>query len=191
MNIENIVLSIGTHESPDEGHCLLEVVSMFAGENFGDSPACVDPVLAQFGRSWNAGMRSDEERDQLKQYIARLPGTNKGLALKNKRSWMALDWLIRVNTVAWLSLNPTLTHHAKALKALPPITCWADLVVAQPTLDAANKDAAAALDAARAAARAAAGDAAWDAAKQKLEPTVSQLQASAHELFSRMILAEV
>jgi hypothetical protein len=126
-----------------------------------------------------------------------------------------LDWLIRVHTVAWLSLNPALAHHADVLKALPAITCSADLVSVQPKLNAARKDAAAARDAAwaaagdaawdaagaaagaaaRAAARAAAGaaardaagDAAWDAAKQKLEPTVLQLQASAHDLFSRMI----
>ncbi|ARK89690.1 hypothetical protein BOC42_00600 [Burkholderia pseudomallei] len=49
---------------------------------------------------------------------------------------------------------------------------------------------AAAWDAAWAAAWAAAWDAAWDAAGAKLEPTVKQLQASAHDLFSRMIDAE-
>jgi hypothetical protein len=40
-----IALNSGGHSSPDEGHCLLEVVSMFAGEQFGDKPQCVDPVL--------------------------------------------------------------------------------------------------------------------------------------------------
>ncbi|MCO1435415.1 hypothetical protein L0Z13_11770 [Burkholderia multivorans] len=233
-DLETLTIHHGGHKSPDEGHCLLEVVSMFAGEQFSDSPKCVDPILAQFGRSWNDGMRSDEERAQLKIYITRLPGTNKGPELSQKRGWMAMDWIVRTYCAAWLALNPRLAHHADALKALPPITCVADLQAAQPKLDAAKKGAATAWDAARAAAlaaaraaagvaawdaaraaagvaawvaawdaaRAAAGDAAWaaalaaaraaawDAAWAKLEPTVKQLQASAHDLFSRMIDAE-
>jgi hypothetical protein len=165
IDLESVVLKSGAHKSPEDGMCLLEVVSMFAGEDFGDAPACVDPILAQFGRSWNDGMRSDAERAQLKQYIARLPGTNKGSALSQKRGWMALDWLIRVHTAAWLALNPGLVHHAETLKMLPPITCSADLVAAQPKIDAAKKDAAAAWAAARDAAWAAAGAAAGDAAR--------------------------
>ncbi|ARL90969.1 hypothetical protein [Burkholderia pseudomallei] len=181
-DLDNISINHGAHDSPEHGHCLLEVVSLFTGEDFSDSPACVDPVLAQFGRSWNDGMRSDDERAQLKVYITRLPGTNKGDELSQKRSWMAMDWLIRTYTPAWLALNPGLVRHAEALKALPQIVCVADLQAAQPKLDAAKKDANAA--------RAAAWDAAWDAAWAKLEPTVKQLQASAHDLFSRMIDAE-
>ncbi|HIE4431962.1 hypothetical protein [Burkholderia multivorans] len=237
-DLETLTIHHGGHKSPGEGHCLLEVVSMFAGEQFSDSPKCVDPILAQFGRSWNDGMRSDEDRAQLKIYITRLPGTNKGPELSQKRGWMAMDWIVRTYCAAWLALNPRLAHHADALKALPPITCVADLQAAQPKLDAAKKGAATARDAARDAAweaardaaweaagaaawaasgaaagdaaGAAAGDAAWDAAwvaawdaagvaawaaawsaaRAKLEPTVKQLQASAHELFSRMIDAE-
>ncbi|WP_309601158.1 hypothetical protein [Burkholderia multivorans] len=265
-DLETLTIHHGGHKSPDEGHCLLEVVSMFAGEKFSDSPKCVDPILAQFGRSWNDGMRSDEERAQLKIYITRLPGTNKGPELSQKRGWMAMDWIVRTYCAAWLALNPQLAHHADALKALPPITCVADLQAAQPKLDAAKKGAAAARVAARVAARdaawaaardaawaaardaagaaawaaawaaardaagaaawaaawvaawaaardaawdaawdaarvaawdaaldaarVAAGVAAWDAAGAKLEPTVKQLQASAHDLFSRMIDAE-
>ncbi|MEM5429369.1 hypothetical protein [Cupriavidus oxalaticus] len=238
INIDTIILNHGGHSSPEDGHCLLEVVSMFAGEDFGDSPVCVDPILAQFGRSWNDGMRSNDERAQLKQYITRLPGTAKGPELSQKRGWMAADWLIRVHTVAWLALTPALAHHAEAIKAQPPITCKADLERVQPLLNAAKKDAAAAWaaawaaardaaraaawaaawaaardaawdaawdaarDAAWAAARDAARDAAWDAARAAaykagkegaaaaLEPTVQQLQASAHELYSAMIDAE-
>jgi hypothetical protein len=160
-----ITLHHGGHQSPEEGHCLLEVVSMFAGESFGDSPQCVDPILATFGRSWNDGMRSDAERATLKQYIVRLPGTNKGDALSQKRGWMAMDWLIRVHCAAWLALNPGLAHHAQALQSHPQITCTADLAAVQPKLDAARKDSAAAWAAARDAARDAAWDAAWDAAR--------------------------
>jgi hypothetical protein len=201
-DLDTITLNHGSHNSPEQGHCLLEVVALFAGEKFGDKPECVDFVLASFGRSWNDGMRSDAERAQLKQYITRLPGTNKGPALSQKRGWMAMDWLIRVHTAAWLALSPGLVHHAETLKALPPITCTAELVAAQPKIDAARQDAraarAAAWAAAWAATWAAAGAAAWAAAwaatwaaaGAKLEPTVLSLQASAHELYSAMIDAE-
>jgi hypothetical protein len=224
--LDAITLNHGNHKTPEQGHCLLEVVSMFAGEPFGDAPECVDPVLRSFGMSWNDCMRSDEERMQLKQYIVRLPGTNKTPELSQKRGWMAMDWLIRVHCAAWLALNPGLAHHAQAIQAHPQITCTADLIAIQPKLDAARKDAAAAWAAAgdaawaaawaaagaaaRAAAWAAARAAAWDAAgaaagdaaraaaraaagaaaKAKLEPTVVELQASAHDLYSRMIDAE-
>lgn len=207
LNFDEIVLNHGVHDSAEDGHCLLEVVSMFADEDFSDSPACVDPVLASFGRSWNDGMRSNDERAQLRQYITRLPGTANGSDLSQKRGWMAADWFIRVHTVAWLALTPALAHHAEAIKAQPQITCLADLERVQPLLNAAKKDAEAAWYAARAAARDAAGAAAWYAAEaaawyaardaagdaaraaagKGLETTVKKLQESAHELFSAMI----
>lgn len=83
--IQDLPLNKGGHTGPTDGHCLIEVVSMFAGEPFGDEPACVCPALGDFGRSWNDGMRSDEERAQLKQYIPRLVGTNHGDKLTKKR----------------------------------------------------------------------------------------------------------
>ena len=184
--LDAINLNSGNHSSPEEGHCLLEVVSMFAGEAFGDSPACVDPVLRSFGIGWNDGMRSDAERAQIKQYIVRLVGTAKGPELSQKRGWMAMDWLVRVHCAAWLALTPALAHHSEALKALSPITCEHELSRAMPALDKARQSAREA--------GAAAGAAAWAAARAAvraaLEPTVAALQASAHELFARMIDAE-
>jgi hypothetical protein len=168
FEIEKLTLKHGSHSSPDEGHCLLEVVSMFAGEDFGDSPKCVDPVLAAFGRGWNDGMRTDEERGQLKQYITRLTGTAASSEVSIKRSWMAFDWLVRVHLVAFLSLSPSLTAHAEVLRNLPAIECSAHVDVAIVHIKAA-------------------GAAAWAAARAALEPTVKNLQASAHDLFSRMI----
>ncbi|NIF80161.1 hypothetical protein F3J20_22665, partial [Paraburkholderia sp. Cy-641] len=126
-DLANIWLNHGGHNNPDEGHCFLEVVSMFAGEPFSAAPKCVDPVLRSFGISWNDGLRSDEERNQLKPYIPRLIGTNRGGKLSLKRSWMALDWLIRVHCAAWLALTPALAHHSEALKALGPIMSQRDL----------------------------------------------------------------
>lgn len=191
IDLETVVLSAGAHEADSGEHCLLEVVSLFAGESFGDSPACVDPVLAAFGRAWNDGMRTDEERAQLKQYIPLLVGTAGSKELSEKRSWMAFDWLVRVHCAAWLALTPALKVHADILVSLPAITCRAELDIALPKIKEAR---AAARDAAWAAAGDAAGDAARDAAGaaagDALEPTVKTLQVSAHELFARMIDAK-
>ena len=179
INLDTVVLASGSHDSPDEGHCLLEVVSMFAGESFGDHPVCVCPVLAAFGRSWNDGMRSDDERAQLRQYIPSLIGTRSTKQIENRRAMMAMDWMIRTYAAAWLDRNPGLRLHAAALRAHPEIVDTAGLISVLPIAVAAQTDAAAA--------RAAARDAAWASARDALSPTVTELQASAHALFDRMI----
>lgn len=213
--IAALKLDSGSHSDAKAGHCLLEVVSMFAGEDFGDEPACVDPVLAAFGRSWNDAL-PDDERQQLKRYILLLPGTAGSDALSQRRGWMAADWLIRSHTPAWLDMSPATAEHAARLRALAPITSEQTLAAAQGALDQARSAADAAMDAAKAAAMDAAMDAAmnaaWAAAKaaawdtvQKqvgpeqmysvaydpvhafLAPTEKRLQEEAHALYLRMI----
>lgn len=181
--VERMRLDRGYHLSPKQGHCLLEVVSMFAGEPFSDRPACVDPVLAAFGRSWNDSMRSNDEREQLKQYIPLLPGTAQGDKLSRRRAFMAADWAIRFCTPTWLDLSKAFAEHAAKLRALPPITDKEQLALARPVLSQARDEAlhawtvaagvavrsAAGREAASNAAvdstSAAAEEAAWDAAK--------------------------
>ena len=62
--ITALELGSGSHEPGAPDPCLLELESMFAGEPFSDSPACVDPVLAAFGRVWNDAL-PDADRQQL------------------------------------------------------------------------------------------------------------------------------
>jgi hypothetical protein len=194
--IAALKLNSGEHDGPESGHCLLEVVSMFAREPFSDKPACVDYVLAEFGRTWNDGMRSDEEREQLKRYIVLLPGTAKGEALSQKRAFMAVDWAIRVYTPAWLDLSPALAEHTAKLRALAPITDEKRLAAAQSALDHARSAAAAARDAAWAAAQKVEGGyqeqyaAARKVADELLAPTTATLQESAHALYLSMIAAD-
>ena len=212
--IEALSLNGGAHESAQDGHCLLEVVSIFAGESFSDEPTCVDPVLIKFGQSWNDGLPNDGARAQLKRYIPMLPGTAQGEALSLRRSCMAFDWLVSTSLPAWLDLSPALAKHAAALRALAPIAGEHDLDCARQAIDCAERSAVAAWaagDAAWAAAWAAARAAAWDAARvaaqkgqiesgapygafrqvmdEALAPTVLQLQASAHDLYTAMINA--
>jgi hypothetical protein len=166
LDLTTLVLKRGAHDSPDAGMCVMEAAAYVAGRPHSDSPPCVSPVIATFCRSWNDAM-SDEDRQQLKPYIARILDTATGAADEETRSWMALDWLCRVHTPAWLRLAG-LTKEAEAIESTARICDAVTARAAQPALDDGRKRAAAAWaaarDAARAAAWAAARDAAWAAA---------------------------
>ncbi len=58
------VLSAGTHLAPEDGACLMEYVSVLAGERFSDGPRCTDPMLAALARLVNDAT-SDSGRDRL------------------------------------------------------------------------------------------------------------------------------
>jgi len=151
INLETLTLLKGSHASREDGVCLLEAVAWWAGEEHNDAPACVSPVLAAFGRSWNDGMRSNEERSSLVQYIQLLVGTSGQPEADEVRAWMALDWLIRVHTVAWLKLaGDECVMYAKKLQALPTIMNLSSTRDAQEIIIAAQS----------------AADAAWDRAWQ-------------------------
>ena len=207
-----IGLDHGAHESFDNGHCAMEVVAWLADQGHTDAPSCSSRVLRAFtirlNDRWNT-----LDRQRLIPLLPRMIGTaNDGQ--DEARSYLALDWLIRTFTPAWLDLAG-LAARATALRSLDPITnldtarAAADHVYAARTEANAAWDAArdaawdaagaaaldAAWDAAWAAARDAAWDAAWDAARDAagaaaraaLAPTVETLQASALDLLDRMI----
>lgn len=157
LDLDAIVLRNGGHTSPSDGLCLLEAVAYVAGERHTDQPACVDPALSAFGRSWNDGMRTDAEREQLKPYVLALVGTAGTPDDASRRAWLALDWSVRVSTPAWLDLAG-LADHAERLRGRRELTGPDDETFEM--LAAARRDAAAA----RAAAWDAAADAAWAAA---------------------------
>jgi hypothetical protein len=197
LDLDKLHLDKGFHSSPASGHCLLEVVSMFADEPFTDSPACVSTVLQTYGTRLN-DVLPDGRRQELKKYIPLLPGTVDD-GLDERRSYLALDWLIRVYTPAWLRLVPALVSDADALAGFRPIdSLEAAAEVGELVRSAASK-ASAAWDAAGAAAWPAAGDAAGAAARDAaraaagstLQPTVDQLQQSAIELFGTLIAPPV
>lgn len=58
------VLSAGRHGSPRHGACLMELVSVLAGERWSDQPRCVDPPLAALARTVN-DVVSDPARQRL------------------------------------------------------------------------------------------------------------------------------
>jgi hypothetical protein len=67
-------LEPGSHRSPSDGVCIVELASMIAEEPFSDSPRCVDRVIAAFLRAWNdrAGYA---DRQRLHPYASRVVET--------------------------------------------------------------------------------------------------------------------
>ncbi|MGH3329599.1 MAG: hypothetical protein ACRDPT_17705, partial [Streptomycetales bacterium] len=58
------LLARGAHDDPSEGVCLMEYVSVIAGERFSDHPRCTDPLLAGVARVVNDHV-SDDARPSL------------------------------------------------------------------------------------------------------------------------------
>ncbi len=171
-------LAYGTHATPDDGRCAMEWVSHLAGEPHSDQPRCVSPVLRAICIALNDGLEH-EPRQRLRPYLTRTIGTA-GDGLDEARSWMALDWLIRTYTPAWLA-QAGLADSAARLRSLPPVLDEPALKAALRPLDRARGQARAARSvdfstpwtAARSAARetawACAGAAAWAAARVSVE----------------------
>ncbi|MCA1824473.1 MAG: hypothetical protein LC640_09480 [Frankia sp.] len=68
------VLSKGKHKSPRDGACVMEYVSILAGEKFSDRPKCTMPALADLAIRTNDGL-GDRERHIMVPLIPRLIGT--------------------------------------------------------------------------------------------------------------------
>src|SRR3954462_3305332 len=67
---QNVRLRRGAHRSPADGACVMELVSMLAGERFCDRPVTACPVIGAFLRAYN-DIVSDAERQHL---LACAPG---------------------------------------------------------------------------------------------------------------------
>lgn len=88
------VLSAGRHEDPSQGACVMEYVSVIAGEKFSDKPACTDETLAMLAWAVNDSLY-DEERHMMVPFITRLIGT----------SGYDVDYRALID--AFVAINPT------------------------------------------------------------------------------------
>jgi hypothetical protein len=126
---------------------LLELAAWFAHEPHSDAPASVSPVLATYAR-WFASALDDRRRQTLKDRARRLIGTSRPVPARlasgppplspedSERAWLATDWLIRVQAVAWLRLAG-LTEAAARLESIGPTSNHLDLVRAVDVLGSA------------------------------------------------------
>ena len=164
--LDKLALGRGGHTAPNNGlveACVMEAVAYIAGEPWSDHPECASPIITSFLVSWNDSL-DDNERQMLKPYIPRLVGTRTSKQDEETRSWMLTDWLARECAPGFMRLAG-LVEQAELLEQLAPLVSAEAARNAQPVLDKARTDSAAARAAAWDAARDAAWDAAWDAAR--------------------------
>ena len=82
------VLTSGSHDSPEEGLCLIEAAAYHAGKPHSDHADGVCPVLGAFGRALNDGpWPSDKARTEaLGPLVAKLVGTRSTVAVERARA---------------------------------------------------------------------------------------------------------
>jgi hypothetical protein len=91
LRIESLRLEPGSHASPEQGVCIVELASILAKEKFSDEPDCVCDVIGAFLRSWN-DRASYYDRQRLRPYATRIVGTRSGRAIAHKRRDICLVW---------------------------------------------------------------------------------------------------
>jgi hypothetical protein len=91
FDLPAVRLEPGSHRSPDEGVCVVELSSMVAGESFSDRPDCVCQVIAAYLRAWNdrAGYA---QRQRLVPYATRVIGSRADRATTRRRRDLCLVW---------------------------------------------------------------------------------------------------
>lgn len=156
-NLMNLNLTYGTHESPEDGMCLMEAVAFMGGEEHSDHPVCACPVIAAYARNLNDQMGEGAEGDALRAkhllpIAQKLIGTRSTPEVERKRAFYFADRAVRL--FAPLVLEAAgFTEEAETLRSLPEI-------VGEQTARAAD---AAASAAEAASAASAAADAAYAA----------------------------
>jgi hypothetical protein len=86
-----IRLTPGSHSSPREGVCVVELASIIARERFTDHPRCVCPVVGAFLRGFN-DRAPYAERQRLAPYAARIVGSRSTRRVTNERRDLCLAW---------------------------------------------------------------------------------------------------
>lgn len=77
MNIKDFGpfhLTPNNHPGPEEGMCVMEMVSFLAGEEWSDTPECASPLLSEFCMTLN-DTQNQTFRDRLQTYVPCLIGT--------------------------------------------------------------------------------------------------------------------
>jgi hypothetical protein len=84
LGIESLHLAPGSHSSPREGVCVVELASLLAGEKFSDHPRCVCVVIAGFLRSLNDRV-AHADRQRLRPYAGRAVGSRSARQISRQR----------------------------------------------------------------------------------------------------------
>lgn len=118
-NYQTIRLSRGTHRSPDDGACVMELASMLGDEPFGDHPKSVCPVIGSFLRDYNDSV-SDERRQDLYRYAAAVVGTRGSTAVQRARMAHLAAWSSEMRRRRYATFLPGLLARALSRVLRPP-----------------------------------------------------------------------
>jgi hypothetical protein len=116
---QTIRLSRGTHKSPDDGACVMELASMLAEEPFTDHPKSVCPVIGSFLRDYNDSV-SDERRQDLYGYAAAAVGTRGCTAVQRARLTHLTAWSAEMRRRRFATFLPDLLARALSRVLRPP-----------------------------------------------------------------------
>ena len=131
---------LGAKYKPGQGLCATEAVAYIAEEPHSDQPECVCPVICAFVRNWNDQLPDEDRTRLLLPLVPKLVGTRSTKVVERRRSLLAADWLVRVNTPTWLR-SAGLDLYADTLSNLPEITSADQVTSIGPTINDALKDA--------------------------------------------------
>jgi hypothetical protein len=102
VNADSVRLEPGTHRSPRDGMCLLELASLLAEEKFSDRPRCVCAVIAAFLRDWN-DRSGHAQRQRLRPYARRVVGSRASRRVTHRRRDICLIWAGADLSGNWIS----------------------------------------------------------------------------------------
>lgn len=135
LDLDTLVLERGRHAYADQGMNVLEAVSVIGGEKFSDRPRSVSPVIAAFLKDWNDELE-DDARQELKKFIPRIAGSVLTQDIEEFRTWLTVDWLVRVQAPVWLNAAD-LREFAQALADQDPVVFPDQARAVQKLLDEA------------------------------------------------------
>jgi hypothetical protein len=95
INFQTVRLSRGSHLSPDEGACVMELASMIAGEPFSDRPRSVCRVIGALLRGYN-DVATDRRRQDLYRYASDVIGTQVPADVEARRLAHCVDALAEI-----------------------------------------------------------------------------------------------
>lgn len=119
MSHQTIRLSRGTHKSPEEGACVMELASMLAGEPFSDHPNSVCPVIGAFLRDYNDSV-PEQRRQDLYRYAAVVVGTRASMGVQRARAAHLAAWSAEMRRRRYATFLPSLLARALSRLLRPP-----------------------------------------------------------------------
>jgi len=136
-DLKTFTFGRGSHETREDGLCVMEAVAYLAGEKHSDHPQCASVVITKLA-IWVNDAASDSLRNELLRDMPwRIVGTKSTPEIEQQRAFMAADWAVR-ELCATMFRRAGFEAEAKKLEALPVIDSANASYAANAAYSAAN-----------------------------------------------------